>query len=262
MAFSDILNTVIKKKFKKINEFKTIRNILFVLFFIFVFMCLFSSVLYVSAVRPSGANYTEINTSRAKAHDPQSVDAIAGNVTELNIRGYTTTQSWQGYYGNVSGTIELADSSDYVFYNWSVASPEGEVYASTSDNVDWASISCFNMSNNTALNNLETTFNIDSDDVDGVNETFIFNNHEEFYTANNYFSSGQCSNTKLYNSSGSGIFDEVLLSDGSNIVFGSLLKEDEVGFNNKPYDFEMLVLEDGHGTDTSPTSYYFYVELE
>ncbi len=28
-----------------------------------------------------------------------------------------------------------------------------------------------------------------------------------------------------------------------------------------PYDFEMLVLEDGHAADLNPTTYFFYVEL-
>ncbi|MCX6750028.1 MAG: hypothetical protein NTZ83_01070, partial [Candidatus Pacearchaeota archaeon] len=59
-------------------------------------------------------------------------------------------------------------------------------------------------------------------------------------------------------------FEEVILYEPTtySVVFASLLNENVLGFNNNPYDFEMLVLENGHLTDTSPTTYYFWVELE
>ena len=212
---------------------------------------------------PSGASFDEINTSRSDVDSPSNHSAIAGNVTELDITGFTTTQSWQGYYGNVSGTIELANAGDSVLYNWSVASPEGEVYASVNDSVEWTSINCFNLSDTTLLNNLETTFGIDSGDVDGVDETFSLSNHAEFFVGKIQFTSGNCSNTQLFDDSGSGSFDEVILVDGDNkTVFASLLQEDATGFDGDTTDFEMLVPEDGHGTDESTTQYYFYVELE
>jgi len=50
--------------------------------------------------------------------------------------------------------------------------------------------------------------------------------------------------------------------DASNrTVFASLLSDDALGFDSLPHDFEMLVLEDGHGADTATTSYFFFVEL-
>jgi len=236
----------------------------FVLVFLMVTLLSVLSLNMVYSIQPFGANVTEINSSRAPADDPQSMQAQAGNVTEMNIFGYTVTQSWQGYYGNVSGAITLADGNDQTMYNWSLASPQGEIYASTDNSVNWGGVSCFNMSNSTKVNNLESSFGIEPDDVDGVNETFSLNDHEEFYTANKHFSSGQCSNTKLYNSTGQGVFDEILLYDETrgSTIFTSLLKENANGFDNRVNDFEMLVLEDGHGTDTSTTPYYFYVELE
>ena len=65
-------------------------------------------------------------------------------MTEINIFGYSPTQSWQGYFGNISGTVQLADSGDNVMYNWSLASPQGEIYASTSNSINWANVQCFN----------------------------------------------------------------------------------------------------------------------
>jgi hypothetical protein len=215
----------------------------------------------VYALGPSGASITPINNETAPEDTPLSHEAIAGNVTEVTITGFTTTQTWQGYYGNVSGTIQLTDSNDNVLYNWSLASPEGEVYSSTSNTVTWPTIDCFDMATDHPA--LETLFGIASDDVDGVNETFRFNNHPLFYTGSVDHTLGECNNTYLYNQSGQGAFYEVLLTDGTNVVFASILREETPqGFNGELQDFEMIVLENGHGTNIATTTYYFWVELE
>ena len=98
--------------------------------FILATLILFQVTL-VLAVQPFGANYTFVNSTRAPADTASSYPAIAGNVTEINIDGFTTTQTWQGYYGNISGSIQLANADNKVMYNWSLASPQGEIYAST-----------------------------------------------------------------------------------------------------------------------------------
>lgn len=224
---------------------------------VLVFLLNISLVL---AVQPFGANVVNLTSSRATPDDATGIPAIAGNVTELSITGFSTTQSWQGYYGNVSGTIQLADSSDNIMYNWSLASPEGEIYATNASTVYWDGIQCYSEANN--MSYFEGMFGIALDDVDGINETFTLNNHPEFFTNSKQFTTGLCDNTRLFNSVGVGTFNEVLLTDGPNLIFTSLLLEDADGFNDVPHDFEMLVLENGHGIDIDPTIYYFWVELE
>jgi hypothetical protein len=260
---------------KKEVKMKTVRVIL--LFTLVVLVSTFYMFNLASAVQPYGANYSNERTTTAPIDTPQSHTALAGNVSYLDISGYTTTQAWQGYYGNVSGTVQLADSNDKILYNWSLASPSGEVYASQNGTgaIIWANITCYNYTSNYSeggfrLTKLETRFNISTDDVDGVNETFMDSNtHEGFYTANRQITVGQCPAAYMFNSSGlgtAGKYEEVLLTDASDdyqIVFTAILEEqDYVGFDGTKYDFEMLVLENGHGTNTSPTTYYFYVELE
>ena len=52
-------------------------------------------------------------------------------------------------------------------------------------------------------------------------------------------------------------------SAATQVIFASIIEEASVlGFDDRDHDFEMLVLEDGHGTDLATTTYYFYVELE
>jgi hypothetical protein len=231
----------------------------------------------VLAVEPFGANVLNLTSERAPADNATNASAIAGNVTELNVTAFSVTQSWQGYFGNVSGTIQLADSSDNVMYNWSLASPEGEIYASTNDTITWSNIACLTNELGTYFENLESMFGIAWDDVDGVNETFSLTgthesgegfSHDLFYTNNIEFTAGECASTHVFTASQSAedsTFQEVLLYDIDtfSVVFTSILDEESpLGFDGRAHDFEMLVLENGHLTDTSTTTYYFWVELE
>jgi len=232
---------------------------------------------FVSAVEPFGANVVNLTSTRANPDSAGNASAIAGNVTELAISGYSVTQSWQGYFGNVTGTIMLADNSDNVMYNWSLASPEGEIYASTNDSILWANIKCLEDERGTYFEGLEAEFGIASDDVDGVNETFSIGGthengfgltHDLFYTNNIQFSAGTCASTHIFaanQNATDSTFQEVLMYETStaSIIFASILDEESpLGFDGRAHDFEMLVLEDGHLTNTATTTYFFWVELE
>jgi hypothetical protein len=250
----------------------------------------------ISALAPFGANVANISSVRAPEDTAGSTDAMAGNVSELTISGYSLTQSWQGYFGNVSGTIMLADLGDNVMYNWSLASPEGEIYASKNNSIIWNYVQCLNFSadgtygdiatggnpgatntQGTNLAILNAEFGIDFGDVDAPNNTFSLDGshesgeyyfHDLFYTNNLEFLAGECLSTNVFgasNSSENNTFQEVLLYEPttSSVIFTSILDEETpLGFDAKPHDFEMLVLENGHLTDTSTTPYYFWVELE
>lgn len=268
-----------------------------VLALVFTFTFTFSIV---SAVDPDGATVTNGSSQRADKDSAGYFDATAGNVTEITLTGFSPTQSWQGFYGNVSGTIELAytDGTDKVMYNWSLANPEGEVYAVESSSINWQYIQCFNYTATSAdadacedeatyagagcptgmnLTDLETHFNIESDDVDGIDETMpTADDHTAFYTNNKYFTNADgCPSTDIHDSDGKktdGNFEQILLYDPSTDIpggsegipiFVALIEESSLnGFDGKDHDFEMLVLEDGHGTNVASTTYYFYVELE
>ncbi len=239
--------------------------------FLFTLVVVMSVMLFsnVFATEPAGADYSNEATTTAPDDNPTAHTALAGNVTYLDIDGVTTTQSWQGYYGNVTGTIQLADSADKVLYNWSVTSPSGEVYATEngSNLVDWASIDCFDLPTDHVA--LENWYNLSTHDADGVNETFLDSNtHAAFSTAGVPFTSGQCAAAYMYGSGGegaAGTFEEVLLTDDTDtvqVIYASLLeKYGAAGFDGETYDFEMLVLEKGKN-DLTSRNYYFYVELE
>jgi hypothetical protein len=266
---------------------KTVKGVVVLCLLAFAIFIVFS-VATMMAVVPFGANFTHIKTEQAPEDAAAAHEALAGNVTEMNVVGYTRTQTWQGYFGNISGTIQLTDVADNVMYNWSLASPQGEIYASNHSSILWTNVQCFNYTANGSLDlgdvsqrgstslyglnlsGLEAAYGMNWDDVDGVNETFNqwgAGTHDLFYTNNLLFSEGECRNARIYSSAQLGEdnkFEEVLLYDPNNaaVIFTSIIDEDVNGFDNRTHDFEMLVLDNGHGTDIVTTRYYFYVELE
>lgn len=261
-------------------------NIFLIILAAFLYLGVFA---YLAAAAPNGATVTPGTPSTLAATGAGNNSAFAGNITFLSLTGDSVTQTWQGYFGNVSGAIRLADSSGNNLYNWSLAEPSGEVYASTNSSITWANVQCFNFTANgtqggttgeTAggtslgglnLTGLESLFNVGSSDVDGVNETFSASpggdGHDAFFVGSLQFSAGECMSAKTYNSGGtlgSNQFEEALLYEPAttSIVFASILEQGALnGFNSADNDFQMLVLEDGHSGNTAATTYYFFVEL-
>lgn len=218
-------------------------------------------------------NITFIKSERKPYWGPQSQDVIAGNVTELYIQSETVTRRWAGVFGNISGTIVLMDASNNTLYDWSVASPQGEIYASRVNSITWASVRCANYSERATE---DTFLNATYYDEDAPRYTFLNTTetsrdgdhsgpgHPLFYVGSIQINDSSCYAIQLYNSTrqSSANFTEVMLDDGSNLVYTALLTEDEDGFDSYTHDFEMLLAEYGLGTDTSTTTYYFWVEIE
>jgi hypothetical protein len=259
---------------------------------IFIVSCILFSVMnLVSLVSANvmGANVTAYSESSSGTSNPTYDWAYAGNISELEIKGYSTTQAWQGYFGNVSGVIQLADSSGRAMYNWSTSSPTGEVYASTNSTIYWQYLQCFNFTatgsgdvandkatflggvsqNGTNLSILESAYGINLEDTDGINETFAYtgvDGHAAFASSGLSFTLGECPTTRVYDNVGYGVqgqFEEVLMyePESSSVIFTSLLEQDRAGFDSGTHDFEMMVPENGHLGDTSATQYYFYLEI-
>jgi hypothetical protein len=228
----------------------------------------FAAVLTASIVAgvPSGPNsLTVLNSGRYGSASAQTVSAIAGNVSELNVNANAITQTWQGYFGNITGTIVLGDANNNTLYDWSLSSPRGEIYATrTSSTPTWTSIRCANTTN---IASEDTSLGVnEATDADSVNNTF-FNttSFSQFYVGTvNINTSQNCFAARMYNSTGQSSttnFAEILLHDSSNLVYTTILDQDALGFDGRTHDFEMMVGENGHSGDTSTTTYYFYVEL-
>ncbi|MGV8150816.1 MAG: hypothetical protein ACP5NV_03760 [Candidatus Woesearchaeota archaeon] len=231
------------------------------IFFIFAITLAFVSAL------PTGpsAPITPISSSRYSTSSAQTANAIAGNVTEINLNANAITQTWQGYFGNITGNILLGDASNNTFYNWALASPQGEIYATRTATVPvWANVRC---SDETEISNEDTFIGADSGaDADSINRTFTSQVHDAFFVGSVSIGQDTCYSTNLYNASGaqSVYFEEVLLSDDATheVIYTGLIDDNALGFDNRTHDFQIMVGEDGHSGDVATTTYYFYLELE
>jgi hypothetical protein len=228
---------------------------------------------------------------RWPAWDPLSEEALAGNVTSLDFNGSTTTRTYQGYYGNITGMIVLGDSNNNTLYDWSLANPQGEIYAVRSATPvvpDWESVVC---ADQTHLQTEDTRLNVNETiDEDAVNETFVVGGapdqlarfptsdftYPQFWVANQSIEANTCAVASLYNSTQepSPYFKEVLLEDSTKnyIIYTSIIAHtinpfaESDGFNQMNHDFEMMVGEDGHGANigstATPSTYWFFLELD
>ncbi len=213
--------------------------------------------------QPLGVEEVEVGeSSRASDNEslfePTQVDAQAGNVTELSLHGLSVTRFWQGFYGNITGSIILADGSGNNFYDWNVSVPTGQVYASRNNAVSWDTVECPEPADITAE---EGSLNQSASDPDSITNTFTAVNHPSFDVAGEAISG--CPTTQAYNASGEQgeAFWQVLLKAGTDIVYTTIIEDTSPeGFDGRPWHFQLLVGEDG--TNDQTTGYYFYLELQ
>ncbi|MFC1648279.1 hypothetical protein ACFL1B_02360 [Nanoarchaeota archaeon] len=238
------------------------RNLVTTLITIVLGLMLFAAI---AIADPTGTDaLTQVSTSRANLTTAASaLNAQAGNVSEIAITGTGITTAWQGFYGNITGSLTLENSAGDVFYNWSgLGAFTGEVYAARTDSVSWATIGCADGTEMTSENSYLGRALTDPDSVWG---TFDSLSHPELIVGATTITTNTCNSTNAYINTGSSGTDfyQVLLADGgSNIVYSTIIDRDQTGFNGVGYDFELLVGENGNVTEAaSTTPYYFFIEL-
>jgi len=194
-------------------------------------------------------------------HSAAILYTSSGNITSLFIHGESVTKSWQGYYGNFTGRVLLADVNNNSLYDWDNTNVLGEIYASRSSVISWNSVQC---ANHAQLVNEDVFINANSTDGDTVVQTFSnATSFSSFYTGNVLVdNSTTCYATNMYDDSGpqNSHFYEILLTDGTNMIYTGILDTNVIGFDTSAHDFEMMVGEDGHNNN-NPTTYYFFAEV-
>ncbi len=241
---------------------------------LFSLVILGSAIVYAasSSVPTSPDSITETSSGRWGGTSSISLEAEAGNVTELLISHRQGTESWQGYYGNITGTITLDDANNNSMFDWTIPTPTGEIYASNGSSVTWANIMCVNFTTDKDAFNetiLERGFGINSTDLDGFSETFnnTYTNATGFEVGSVQINTDDsCPSLFTYvdGTYQTDTFEEVLLTDNVSVIFTALLENDADGFKqgDNTSDFQMLVAENGHvGFEDTTTTYYFFVEL-
>ena len=230
-----------------------------IVFTIFLLSALFlSSLAIATPAGPSSINLTANETkSVTSAH---IVNISGGIISKLNITASVQNSHWKAFVGWIDGKFTLDDSAGSTIYDWTLSTIGGEVYATrASGTASWGTISCANATEITAE---EVAINHTGED--NISSTFTASsNVATFVVAGTTISAGACSATNTYvnDATQATEFEEVILYDETDIIYATILEEDETGYDGNTYDFQMIVPEIALDTWSGSTAYYLYVEL-
>jgi hypothetical protein len=213
---------------------------------------LIASVLAASSVLaavPGGASVTnEIDLGRLPTSLPDNVSVVAGNITIVNLDVQQTTFRWVGLLGNVSGSIALGDSASNTMYQW--AAQGNLVFAAATPTVDWTNLTDANDTNVATLAPYLT-----SAANDAYNETFTGTPESidsGIFTITAAFATTDSANTTVWKT--------YSLWDESALVWAGKVFVNGTSYRDTQVDYQMIIPEDGTAGDTTPTTYYLWVE--
>ncbi|MEM2139177.1 MAG: hypothetical protein QXM96_03410 [Candidatus Woesearchaeota archaeon] len=236
---------------------------------IMVFASLFSLFIFnlkIIKAEPDGADLTYISNSSKLPKSPDNRTDGKGTITTILLSTVQQNIRWKAYVGNVSGKLVLRDADQYSLYEWpAMANPDGVVFITMNQSIDWGSIQC---ANTTDIQTFQNGLGHSNLAMDNVNNTFNVKTHQSFDVGTKPFSSNSCwaafpwINNTAQTPSATALFQEILLMDvDRKIVFASLIDQDTQGYRNDgttKYDFQALVPD---YTSSSNALYYFYVEI-
>ncbi len=241
---------------------------------IMVLLVIVSLSIFITA-EPEGSSIDNTTTTTKTLTPATSRQDQKGTITTLLIDTVQQNIKWKAYVGNVSGTLVLRDADNYAIYEWpSGGSPDGEVYITLNDSVDWSSIQCANM---TDVQTLQTAMGHGPSSSDNINNTFSESTHESIIVGEYTITNSTCYtaypwvNNSQQTASEDNFYQEVLLMDDQKrIIFTSLIDQDHSSYRaddqpgaslgeNVTYDFQAIVPD---YTDVTIATYYFYVEID
>ena len=187
-----------------------------------------------------------------------------GYITTITLNASQQNFAWKAYVGNVTGKLVLENTGQFSIFEWDMGlNAFGNVYISRNGSVTWGGINC---SNKSVIESEDTRLKLNSSNSNSINKTFSTTVHKSFKVSGLSYQNSTCYSTSTYindsaqAASESAKFQEVLLSDTkSNLVYMVMMEQNQQGFDNNDYDFQTIVAEDE--TLSTPTTYYFYVEL-
>jgi hypothetical protein len=220
------------------------------------------SVYYVSAA-PQGATIVGTPTvDTGPTRSPGSATHPGGRIITMTLTLEQQNNGWKAYVGNATGTYVLQNAVNQSIYEWALSTVGGEVYISRGATVNFSAVVCANTTTMTAEN---TFFGFVGSDADSINKTFNATAHSAINIGSTTIGANTCPSTALWindtiqQQSSSATFQEIVLSDGSNLVYTSILNNDKPGFSNATYDFQAIIPD--NRSSATGAAYYFYLEL-
>jgi hypothetical protein len=250
-----------KRRISKMKSTK-LSNAISVIAIMVLSMIIFSNIAYAIPYGPTEIKNLSTTTKNTTGPKSRGFDQ-RGTITTIRLTVSQQTSKWKAYVGNISGKITLDDAQNYTIYDWGITTAQGEVYATRkTTTVTWASITCASISQ---VESEQSALKHNVLVPDCLNRTFTDVAHPAFYAGPTSFAGNVCNKSaNLYQNDAANThtWHEVLLQDGTNIVYAAILNETQQGYNpNKYHDFQMIVAENGSEGSPTVTTYYFYVEL-
>ena len=200
---------------------------------------------------PQGADGTKgPNLGDESTTDIGEIDAVGGQINELDLASNQQTQFWQLFFGNVSGWLQLKDTSDNIAYNWSDR-PKYILFA-TNETIAWTDIAA--ATNDTKLDE-DTAIGKNSIHVDSVNRTFSdagAGTHPALEIAEQTIALDSAP-TLVPN--GAGAWATIMLTDLVNVIYAVEISSG-AAYDGTEVDYQIMV----PAANTSRT-YYAFVEL-
>jgi len=229
-----------------------------------VLICGFS--FYLASAAPFGATIVGTPTvDNGPVRIPASRNDSGGRIITAVLSVEQQDLNWKAYVGNVSGSFVLQNVNNRSIYEWpSVSVATGKLFISRNSSVNFSGVGC---ANNAQVVSEQLLLGFGNTDADNINNTFIAKGHRPFDVGGIPIAQDNCSSIATWvndtsQAAGStAIFQEVLLFDGSTMVYASLLNDNRQGYDNSSqYDFQAIIAE--NGSSSYATAYYFYVELD
>ncbi len=194
--------------------------------------------------------------------NPGSVTTEGGNITEVNVSLTSLTDKWADFFGNVSGSLRLTDSSNthYVYdWSWTVTSG-GEVCVANASTFDWASAQA------ASGTEIDTAWGFTGTDADSGANTYTGSSCVLNFTQADV--SGAAS-VDLSDNSGLSTFTDCVIKDQGTInsgdtnhmAFCTQINSSGKNYNNESYQYEIMVPTPEATGSAGFMTYYFYAEL-
>ncbi len=208
-----------------------------------------------------GANITSTGTPVTLPRGAATTVSIyGGNATNLNLQINSTTLHWQGFYGNITGALRLAAGTS-TLKTWNVSSVSGQVYISTSPNINFAALA----STSVNLSNVDSAFSFLSGSDDSAQNTGVENSNSAINIS--YYPLSINTRPVIYSrdSTLAANWQQIVLAqslsyDKNSLVFTGIIRPAQLVFNGQAGDFQIVVPASGINGSTAET-YYFYGEL-
>ena len=235
------------------------------------FLALYISIFWTGFGKaiPAGASLTTLATDFGPNSTADSRTDSGGTITTINLDTVQQNPGWKAYIGNITGSLVLRNANDQSIYEWALADDalSGNVFITRSNDVNWTPIKCAN-SSDIATEDLALGFAASASD--NLNRTFNYTAHQSMtisgigtINGNTCRSTATWVNDTVQIVSNTSSFQEILLHDTVNLVYGTFIDQDSLGFdgndtNGITHDFQIIVGDPKNATDLT---YYFYADI-